>query len=80
MTNANSPSGWRAPIELAVVVSTFAVAAALALSWFAGVSDTWIVIGTIVGGSIIGWRQPEARVRSALQPVRACRQDAPASR
>jgi hypothetical protein len=70
MTNAHSSNSWRAPIELAVAVSVFAVAAALTLSWFGGVGDTWIVLGTIVGASIVGWRQPEARLRGRLVPIK----------
>lgn len=65
MPTPKSPNPWRAPLELAVVVSTVAVAFAIALSWFAGVQDSWIVVGTIVVASVIGWRQPEARLRPA---------------
>jgi hypothetical protein len=68
MENPAPERNWRGPIELAVAVSVFAVAAALTLSWFAGVSDTWIVVGTIVGASIVGWRQPAARL--TLMPIR----------
>ncbi len=70
MTNSPRNRSWRAPVELALAVSVMALAAALALRWFVGLGEGPIVIGTIVIASIIGWRQPEARVRPVLQPVR----------
>ncbi|MGD9703301.1 MAG: hypothetical protein AB7J47_02425 [Acidimicrobiia bacterium] len=38
---------------------------ALALSWFIGVNEAPIVFGTVVAASIIGWRQPAARLHPA---------------
>ncbi len=69
MPTPKTPNNWRAPLEMAVVVSTVAVALALTLSWFVGVNDSWIVVGTIVAASVIGWRQPEARLRPATHRV-----------
>lgn len=69
MPTPKSPNTWRAPLELAVVVSTVAVTLALSLSWFVGISESWLVVGTLIGASIIGWRQPEARLRPATHRV-----------
>lgn len=56
---------------LAVVVSLIAAATAVALFHFAHVTQTAIVIGTIIAASIVGWTQPAARLKPV--PVRARR-------
>jgi len=66
MTNSTHRGSWKGPIELAVVVSTLCLTIALALSWFVGVSEQWLMLGTIVAASVIGWTQPAARLRPAL--------------
>ncbi|MGE0510616.1 MAG: hypothetical protein AB7Q42_16975 [Acidimicrobiia bacterium] len=63
-TSSTAPA-WRTTFELALLVSTVAVAVALALSWFIGVNEAPIVFGTVVAASIIGWRQPAARLHPA---------------
>jgi hypothetical protein len=65
-TPRTAPIPWRTTFELALLVSTVAVTCALALSWFIGVPEAPIVIATMIAASVVGWRQPAAR----LHPVR----------
>ncbi len=69
MSNSPSRRGLSASIELAAVVSTFAVVAAITLSWFAGLGESWIVYATIAAATYVGFRQPEAQVRTLPVPV-----------
>ena len=64
-SSSPAPTAWRTAFELALLVSTVAATLAFALSTFAGVSETPIVIATVVAASVIGWRQPTARLHPA---------------
>jgi len=62
---STAPNEWRTTVELALLVSTVAATLAFALSWFARVDEAPIVLLTVVAASVIGWRQPAARVDPA---------------
>jgi hypothetical protein len=65
---ATAPTpNWRYIAELALVVSTLAATLGFALAWFLGVQETPIVLGTIAAASLVGWRQPGARLHSLDQ-------------
>ena len=64
-SHSSAPTVWRTILELALLVSTGAATLAFALSTFAGVGEAPIVIATVVAASVIGWRQPAARLHPA---------------
>jgi hypothetical protein len=58
---ARAATPWRAVIEMAALVSVVAAAVAILLTWFLGLGEVPVVLGTIVGASWVGWRQPAMR-------------------
>jgi uncharacterized membrane protein YczE len=63
-TSSTAPA-WRTTFDIALLVSTAAATLAVALSWYFGVNEAPIVLGTVIAASIIGWRQPAARLHPA---------------
>lgn len=63
-TSSTAPA-WRTTFDIALLVSTAAATLAVALSWFFGLTESQIVVGTVIAASIIGWRQPAARLHHA---------------
>ena len=61
----------RSSRELAILVSAFAAVFAYALHRFAGVGEVPLVLGTLVGGSLVGWNQPALRAapRRSARPA-----------
>ena len=64
-TTSSTAPAWRTTFDLALLVSTAAATLAVALSWFFGVTEAQIVVGTVIAASIFGWRQPAARLHHA---------------
>lgn len=64
--SSTAPTEWRTTFDLALLVSTVAVALAIGLST-AGVGEAPIVLLTLTVASVVGWRQPSARI--SLAPV-----------
>ena len=63
-TSSTAPA-WRTTFDLALLVSTAAATIAVVLSWYFGVNEAPIVLGTVIAASIFGWRQPAARLHQA---------------
>ena len=68
-SHSSAATVWRTIFELALLVSTGAATLAFALSKFAGVGEAPIVIATLIAASVIGWRQPAARLHPARVPL-----------
>jgi hypothetical protein len=61
---SSTAPAWRTTFDLALIVSTAAATLAVALSWFFGVTEAPIVVGTVIAASVVGWRQPAARLHA----------------
>jgi hypothetical protein len=68
--HATAPNEWRTTVSIATLVSTVAATVALSLHWFLGVDEGPIVLATLAAASVVGWRQPTARLHVArVRPV-----------
>ncbi|MEZ5219070.1 MAG: hypothetical protein R2705_10105 [Ilumatobacteraceae bacterium] len=66
MTQPDHRHDWRSTFELAALCAVIAVAVTVTLASFVGVGEMWLVLGTIVAASFVGFRRERVRALATV--------------